>query len=141
VRWLKNGSFGFAERSACAVGAKPNVLPKAFGMRLEKIVSKKVRWKKNKKHRVGNECRLTRFQIVVSFLCRWSPAKMVYFLFLLPACRWLLCWVLSLHLSYILNLTTTGSFQISKFLKGFQNMRYYVYYALLLSILPLLFEY
>jgi len=46
VRWLKNGSFGFACVSACAVGAKPNVLPKAFGMRLAKIVFKKVRWKK-----------------------------------------------------------------------------------------------
>jgi hypothetical protein len=46
VRWLKSGSFGFAEGSALCVGAKPNVLPKAFGMRLAKIVFKKVRWKK-----------------------------------------------------------------------------------------------
>ncbi len=75
MRWLKNGSFGFAEGSACAVRAKPNV---PF-VRLAKIVFKKVRWEKNKKHRVGNECRLTRCPIVVSFLCRWSPVKMVYF--------------------------------------------------------------
>jgi hypothetical protein len=79
VRWLKNGSFGFACVSACAVGAKPNV---PF-VRLAKIVFKKVRRGKNKKHRVGNECRLTRCPIVVSFLCRWSPVKMVYFLCLI----------------------------------------------------------
>jgi len=53
--WLKNGSFGFACVSACAVGAKPNV---PF-VRLAKIVFKKVRRKKDKKYRVGSECRLT----------------------------------------------------------------------------------
>lgn len=37
-----------------------------------------VRWEKNKKQRVGNECRLTRCPFVVSFLCLWSPVKMVY---------------------------------------------------------------
>jgi len=42
VRWLKNGSFGFAEGSALCVGAKPNV---PF-VRLAKIVFKKVRWGK-----------------------------------------------------------------------------------------------
>jgi len=42
----KNGSFAFAEGWALCVGAKANVLPKAFGMRLAKIVFKKVRWQK-----------------------------------------------------------------------------------------------
>lgn len=42
--WLKNGSFGFACVSACAVGAKPNV---PF-VRLAKIVFKKVRREKIK---------------------------------------------------------------------------------------------
>jgi hypothetical protein len=46
---VKNGSFAFAEGSALWVGAKANV---PF-VRLAKIVFKKVRWKKNKKHRVG----------------------------------------------------------------------------------------
>ncbi len=46
---------------------------------LAKIVLKNVRWKKNKKHRGGNECRLTRCPFVVLFLCLWSPVKMVYF--------------------------------------------------------------
>jgi len=41
--WLKSGSFGFAEALSLCVGAKPNVLPKAFGMRMAKIVFKKVR--------------------------------------------------------------------------------------------------
>jgi hypothetical protein len=48
VRWLKSGSFGFAEGSALCVGAKPNVPL----VRLAKIVFKKVRWGK-KKHWVG----------------------------------------------------------------------------------------
>jgi len=73
---VKNGSFGFACVSACAVRAKPNV---PF-VRLVKIVFKKVRLEKNKKHRVGNEFRTTRFPFVISFLCRWSLVKMVYFL-------------------------------------------------------------
>jgi len=84
MRWLKNGSFGFACVSACAVGAQPNVLPKAFGMRRDKIVFKKVRWKKNKKHRVGNACRLTRCPFMIWSVC-WSLVKMVYF-FLLIVC-------------------------------------------------------
>jgi len=33
----KIASFGFAEALASCVGAKPNVLPKAFGMWLAKI--------------------------------------------------------------------------------------------------------
>ena len=78
VRWLKNGSFGFACVSAFAVWAKPNVLPKAFGMRLAKIVFEKVRREKNKKSWAGNECRLTRCPFVI-FLCLWLLVKMVYF--------------------------------------------------------------
>ena len=45
----KNGSFGFAEGSALCVGTKQNVPL----VRLAKIVFKKVRWGKNKKHWVG----------------------------------------------------------------------------------------
>ena len=37
--------------------------------------------KKIKHEGSGNECRLTRCPFVVSFLCLWSPVKMVYFLF------------------------------------------------------------
>ena len=44
-----------------------------------KMVLKKCGWKKNKKHRVGNECRLTRCPFVISFLCLLSLVKMVYF--------------------------------------------------------------
>jgi hypothetical protein len=39
-----------------AGGAKPNVSLAGW----QKIVFKKCGWEKNKKHRVGNECRLTR---------------------------------------------------------------------------------
>lgn len=41
---VESGSFGFAEGSVLCVGAKPNVPL----VRLDKIVFKKVRWKKNK---------------------------------------------------------------------------------------------
>ena len=45
----------------------------------------------NKKYkRVGNECRLTLCSFVKSFLCLWSPVKMVYF-FLVYVCLCLLC--------------------------------------------------
>ena len=71
----KSGSFGFAEGSALCVGAKPNVPL----VRLAKIVFKKVRWKKNKKHRVGNECRLTRCPVSIWSVCFCSLVKMVYF--------------------------------------------------------------
>ena len=72
----KNGSFGFA-KGWLVWRAKPNV---PF-VRLGEIVFKKVRKEKNKKHRVGNECRLTRCPFVVSFVCLCSPVKMVYFSF------------------------------------------------------------
>ena len=55
--------------------AKPNV-PLAGWF---KIVFKKCGWEKNKKHRVGNECRFTRCPFVISFLCLWLPVKIVYF--------------------------------------------------------------
>jgi hypothetical protein len=42
VRWLESGSFGFAEGLALCAGEKPNVPL----VRWEKIVFKKVRWKK-----------------------------------------------------------------------------------------------
>jgi hypothetical protein len=74
VRWQRSGSFGFAKgRLVCR--AKPNV-PIAGWL---KLFLKKFAVEKNKKHRVGNECRLTRCPFVVSFLCLWSPVKMVYF--------------------------------------------------------------
>jgi len=58
--FAKNGSFGFAKgRLVCR--AKPNV-PLAGWL---KIVFKKCGWEKNKKHRVGNECRLTRCPILI----------------------------------------------------------------------------
>jgi hypothetical protein len=64
------------EGLACAVGAKPNV---PFAGR-HKIELKKMCCGENKKYRrVGNEFRLTRCPIVISFLCPWSPVKMVYF--------------------------------------------------------------
>ena len=47
-----------------------------------KLFLKNVRWGKNKKHRVGPDSfrdRLTRCPFVISFLCLWSPVKMVYF--------------------------------------------------------------
>gem|GEM_PF-5936956 len=75
-RWQETALL-FLRRVGLCDGAKPNVLPKAFGMRLAKIVFKKVRREKNKKHRVGNEFRLTLRPFVISFLCLCSPVKMV----------------------------------------------------------------
>ena len=58
----------------CAVGAKANV---PFAGR-HKIELKKMCGGENKKYRrVGNECRLTRCPFLISFLCPWSPVKMV----------------------------------------------------------------
>ena len=74
-KWL----FWLCEGSAFCVGAKPNV-PLAGWL---KLFLKNVRWEKNKKHRFGNECRLTRCPFVISFLCLWSPVKMVYFFLVL----------------------------------------------------------
>ena len=52
-----------------------------------KIVFNKCGWEKNKKHRDGIECLLTRCPFIISFLCLWSPVKMVYFfLFLSLVC-------------------------------------------------------
>jgi len=50
----KNGFFGFAKGRLCVSGKT-----KCAICGLAKIVFKKVRWEKNKKHWVGNECRLT----------------------------------------------------------------------------------
>ena len=67
----------------CAFGAKANVPFAGW----HKIVFKKCGWEKNKKHWVGNECRFTRCPFIISFLCLWSPVKMVYFfLFLSLVC-------------------------------------------------------
>jgi hypothetical protein len=83
VRWLKNGSLAFAEGLACAVGAKANVPFAGW----HKIELKKMCGGENKKYRrVGNECRLTRCPFVISFLCLWSPVKMVYFFLVLVVC-------------------------------------------------------
>ena len=70
--------------SACAACKCANV-------RLAKIELKKMCGGENKKYRsVGNECRLTRCPFIISFLCRWSPVKMVYF-FLVYVRLCLLC--------------------------------------------------
>jgi len=69
----KSGSFGFAEGSALCVGAKPNVPL----VRLAKIVFKKVRWQKNKKHWGRLECRLTRCPVAIWSVCFGLPVKMV----------------------------------------------------------------
>ena len=52
--------------------------------------------KKIKHRRVGNACRLTRCPFLVSFLCRWSPVKMVYFFQFLVVCSLVLCRLLRL---------------------------------------------
>ena len=52
MRWLKSGSFGFAEGSALCVGAKPNVPL----VRLAKIVFKNLGQQKNKAEALG--CRV-----------------------------------------------------------------------------------
>ena len=76
----------------CAVGAKANV-PFACRHKITRLFNfsfsgareslrlfelKKMCGGENKKYRrVGNECRLTRCPFVISFLCLWSPVKMV----------------------------------------------------------------
>jgi len=49
VRWQKSGSFGFAEGSALCVGQSQMCHLRGGS----KLFLKNVRWKKNKKHRVG----------------------------------------------------------------------------------------
>jgi len=63
VRWLKSGSFGFAEGSALCVGAKPNVPL----VRLAKIVFKKCGSAKKIKHEALG-CRVGK-KSVVKFIC------------------------------------------------------------------------
>ena len=75
MRWQKSGSFGFAKGRLCVSGQ--NQMCHLCGWL--KLFLKKCGGGKNKKHRVGNECRLTRCPFVKSFLCLWSPVKMVYF--------------------------------------------------------------
>ncbi len=75
MRWQKSGSFGFAKGRPCVSGQ--NQMCHLCGWL--KLFLKKCGGKKNKKHRVGNECRLTRCLFVISLLCLWSPVKMVYF--------------------------------------------------------------
>ena len=84
--------------SACAACKCANV-------RLAKIELKKMCGGENKKYRsVGNECRLTRCPFIISFLCRWSPVKMVYF-FLVYVRLCLLCRV------FLRLLVTFGSYK------------------------------
>ena len=64
MRWLKSGSFGFAEGSALCVGAKPNVPL----VRLAKIVFKKCGSAKKIKHEALG-CRVGK-KSVVKFICR-----------------------------------------------------------------------
>jgi len=73
----KNGSFGFAKRwLVCR--AKPNV---PF-VRLAKIVFKKVRLQKIKKHKGRLECRITRCPVVIWSVCFGLPVKMVCLCFM-----------------------------------------------------------
>jgi len=64
VRWLKSGSFGFAEGTALCVGAKPNVPL----VRLAKIVFKKCGSAKKIKHEALG-CRVGK-KSAVKFICR-----------------------------------------------------------------------
>ena len=76
VRWQKMALLVFwalacvSEKTKCAICAV------ALKFKIFCAVGKKL-----KHRRVGNECRLTRCPIVVSFLCLCSPVKMVYSLF------------------------------------------------------------
>ena len=86
-------------KSRLAGGAKPNpdksgqVVPLAGWLKITRLynfsfngareslrlfVFKKCGWEKNKKHRVGNECRLTRCPFVIWSVC-CPIVKMVYF--------------------------------------------------------------
>jgi len=97
VRWLKNGSLAFAEGLACAVGAKANVPFAGW----HKIELKKMCGGENKKYRsIGNECRLTRCPFVISFLCLWSPVKMVYFFLFMSVVLLLSCRLLRLLVTF-----------------------------------------
>jgi len=74
VRWLKNGSFGFAEGSALCVWAKPNVPL----VRLAKIVFKKCGSAKKIKHEALG-CRVGK-KSAVKFICRLK-VSIIYCLF------------------------------------------------------------
>lgn len=63
MRWLKSGSFGFAEGSALCVGAKPNVPL----VRLTKIVFKKCGAAKRIKYEALG-CRVGK-KSAVKFIC------------------------------------------------------------------------
>ena len=74
--WAKNGSFarsGF-ERWLVRLANVP------FACWL-KIVLKKCGWEKNKKQRVGNECRLTRCPFLIWSVCRCPPVKICFSFF------------------------------------------------------------
>jgi len=80
----KSGSFGFAEGSALCVGAKPNVLL----VRLAKIVFKKVRSGKNKKHSVGQHAvQLQYCYYVLGHLSKWF-VFVLCLNFISVVCRW-----------------------------------------------------
>ena len=64
VRWLKSGTFGFADGSALCVGAKPNVPL----VRLAKIVFKKCGSAKKIKHEALG-CRVGK-KSAFKFVCR-----------------------------------------------------------------------
>jgi hypothetical protein len=83
VRWQKNGSFAVAEGSVLCGGATANV---PF-VRLAKIVFKKVRWEKNKKHWVGLLAvplqyglyvfgQLSKWFVLVSMFKFWSVGRL-----------------------------------------------------------------
>ena len=74
VRWLKSGSFGFAEGSALCVGAKPNVPL----VRLAKIVFKKCGSAKKIKYEALG-CRVGK-KSAVKFICR-PDVSIIFFQF------------------------------------------------------------
>jgi hypothetical protein len=83
VRWLKSGSFGFAKRWL-VFRAKPNVSL----VRWAKIVFKKVRWEKNKKHRVGFHAVLLEYCLYVfRSLSKWFVFVLM-FKFWSVSCLW-----------------------------------------------------
>lgn len=104
-KWL----FWLCEGSVLLVGAMPNV-PLAGE---NKIVFKKCGWRRNKKHRDDKGCRITRCPLVVSFLCLWSPVKMVCFLLVYSR----------LFVVVVKSFTLTANLYISE-----TNFRIYTYY-------------
>ena len=97
--WGKIWLFCFCVWVGLCVGTQKQMCQMCVG---KKLFLKNVRWGKNKKHWVGNECRLTRCSLEIWSLC-WSPVKMVYpfaNVQFLVICLWLQCRLLGLLLTF-----------------------------------------